>query len=491
MEELKKKIKETHHPNLPIIYELDIYGNIIYVSSSIKMILGYESEYFLKKEIIWQDLVHPEDFKRFNQNFKFLVQKKKEFFFAKYRIKDKAGNYRNVKESAFIKDSLSSTPIIIGTVQEIPFQSELNYRFKVYEGLFNYLMNYSLDAIFLCARTSEVVKANVSAAEMFGVESPSEFINSKPVEFSPEYQKNGIKSEELSIEYIEKAIKRGFYQFEWSSMKKSGELFDTFITIVPIKPNFLNIEVLILIRDVTYLKQTERKALLTYKHQALELLAGGFAHDYNNILSIMQGNLDLMNFSDSNNKEINKNIQQIQQGIIKAKNLTNRLFYFSKYGAPLKTADCIDDVLLETAKFIKVGCAVTIVVEIEEDLGKFKFDKIQISQVLQNLLLNSIQATKSSGKIKLIAQKCIISNNEIADLEAGKYVKISVIDNGSGIPPEILPKIFDPYFSTKSDGNGLGLSICQSIIKSHKGTLTVNSKVGEYTEFTFYLPLNK
>jgi CheY-like chemotaxis protein len=173
---------------------------------------------------------------------------------------------------------------------------------------------------------------------------------------------------------------------------------------------------------------------------------------------------------------------------MRARDLTQQLLTFSKGGAPIKKTASIDELLKDTTVFTLSGSNVKCKFSIPEDLWSVEIDEGQISQVINNLIINADQAMPEGGTISISAENVIIGAEDVLPLKEGRYLKIKIQDQGIGIPEEYLQKIFDPYFTTKQKGSGLGLTIAYSIIKNHKGYIAVKSKLGVGSKFSIYLP---
>jgi signal transduction histidine kinase len=168
--------------------------------------------------------------------------------------------------------------------------------------------------------------------------------------------------------------------------------------------------------------------------------------------------------------------------------LTQQLLTFAKGGNPILSTVEIGSLLKETADFALRGSNVSINYHISQELYPVAVDEGQINQVIHNLILNAVQAMPNGGEITVSAQNFLVGEREVLPLDKGQYVQISVSDQGQGISPEHIDKVFDPYFSTKPMGSGLGLTTTFSVIKRHKGYITVNSKLEVGTTFDIFLP---
>ena len=242
-------------------------------------------------------------------------------------------------------------------------------------------------------------------------------------------------------------------------------------------------------RDITEQLITEQELLKVQKLESVGVLAGGIAHDFNNILSAILGNLNI-SLLDANLKDETRTLlQNAEKASIRARGLTQQLLTFAKGGEPVKETASLGDVIQDSAQFILHGTNVACHFAIPDDLWLADIDKNQISQVIQNIVLNASQATPDSGLIQINCTNIDSPAQAKAALPRNKnYVKIEIKDNGIGIPADIIERIFDPYFSTKQEGSGLGMSITHSIITQHGGMITVESQPNVGTNFTIYIP---
>ncbi len=252
------------------------------------------------------------------------------------------------------------------------------------------------------------------------------------------------------------------------------------------------IGVVLVFRDMTDKKKTDEELLRISKLESIGLLAGGIAHDFNNLLSVILGNVSLARtFVGKDDDQVLIKCRNGERAILRAKDLTQQLLTFSKGGAPVKKMSSIKDILEESSRFVLAGSKARCDFDLNDSLHPVEIDECQISQVIGNLVINAQQAMTRGGTIRISADN-FVWNNKIAGhgipLQNGRYVRIRISDEGVGIPPDHLNKIFDPYFTTKEDGNGLGLAISYSIIKNHDGHVTVESIQGKGTTFTIYLP---
>jgi len=242
----------------------------------------------------------------------------------------------------------------------------------------------------------------------------------------------------------------------------------------------------LVLHDITEKFKLEKELLKMSKMESLGILAGGIAHDFNNLLTAIIGNIELLKSSDNNKEQLKDIYKNIEKAGNRAVNLTKQLMTFSKGGEPIKAVADIGETLKETSDFILSGTNIQSELNIDKNLWATEIDIGQISQVFNNLIINAIQAMPHGGKIKITAVNLPEIPPEIPLLQ-GKYIKISISDNGPGIPKKNLKKIFDPYFTTKKSGTGLGLASSYSIIQRHSGFIKPTSEKNQGTTFTIYL----
>ncbi|MEI6044582.1 MAG: histidine kinase N-terminal 7TM domain-containing protein [Chloroflexota bacterium] len=243
----------------------------------------------------------------------------------------------------------------------------------------------------------------------------------------------------------------------------------------------------LVVQDVTEKRRIAEERLKAHNLESLGILAGGIAHDFNNILTGIMGNLMLTKMRLPPTDEATVSLENAEKATLQAKVLTGHLLTFSSGGAPIKQVVRLEDLIRDTVSFVLHGSNVRGEFDVPETLWTAEVDQVQIKQVLQSLLLNALQAMPAGGKITLSANNLQLTEEVVALLEPGRYVRLVIQDEGYGIKAEDLPRIFDPYFTTKAGKSGLGLSICYSIIRQHKGQILLDSEPGKGTTVTLYL----
>lgn len=255
--------------------------------------------------------------------------------------------------------------------------------------------------------------------------------------------------------------------------------------------NGIIIGVILVFRDITQRKKMEEELLKAQKLESIGVLAGGIAHDFNNLLTAIMGNISLLKVSDFKDENARSRLLEADSACEKAKDLATQLLTFSKGGVSDSREPCsLEKVIRDTTNFAMSGSGLDLNFIVDKDIWPVEIDQGQITQVISNLLINASQAMTNEGKITIKLENTRASNENGVPLIGDKYVKTTVEDEGIGIPKEYLSKIFDPYFTTKQSGSGLGLATSYSIIKNHGGYIAVDSELHVGTKFYIYLPAN-
>ena len=282
------------------------------------------------------------------------------------------------------------------------------------------------------------------------------------------------------------------YSIEKRCLRKDGAIIHIILSTKCVRCSDGSVDYLVtLVQDISERKKMEEELRKLDKLESVGILAGGIAHDFNNMLTGILGNLSMAEMYVKPGDKIFDSIIRAKKASKNAGQLTQQLLTFSKGGAPIKETASISELIKDTARFALRGSRVRCDSSMPDNLWPVEIDKGQMSQVINNLIINANHAMPEGGIIKIDAENATISINDGLPLKGGKYVKISVKDAGIGIPGKYLSKIFDPYFTTKENGNGLGLATSFGIINKHGGYLTVDSEMGVGTTFYIYLPASE
>ncbi len=243
--------------------------------------------------------------------------------------------------------------------------------------------------------------------------------------------------------------------------------------------------------NLTRRKRIEDELIKMDRLESISILAGGIAHDFNNYLATVLGNITLAMMNDDDPIVVNRHLENIELATHRVKLLTNQLFTFAKGGAPLKRTVSLHDLISDSIQFAVAGSNVQCRSSLPEDLYLAEVDEGQITQVVCNIIINATQAMPTGGTIEVQGENVTLQGedeNGHIPLPDGNYSRVSITDEGPGIPENLLRRIFDPFFSTKEQGKGLGLATSYSIIRSHGGYIHAESPRGQGATFSIYLP---
>ena len=249
--------------------------------------------------------------------------------------------------------------------------------------------------------------------------------------------------------------------------------------------------VVLVFRDITERQRNEAERRKAETLEQLGLLAGGIAHDFNNLLTAIIGNISLASLLLPPDDEMGTRLNDAKNASMRARDLAQQLLTFARGGAPIKKTASIGKLIQDTVSFSLRGTHSRSEFLFGADLWPAEIDPGQISQVIANLVVNADQAMPNGGTLRVSCDNFSYDSDTtpaITDLLPGDYIRIAIRDEGTGIPEDCLKRIFDPYFTTKPKGNGLGLATTYSIIKNHNGLICVDSKVHYGSTFTLYLP---
>jgi PAS domain S-box-containing protein len=351
------------------------------------------------------------------------------------------------------------------------------------ENRFQALVESSFDVISIHNSEGKVVYAAGGTLRVLGY-FPDEFIGRTLVDF--------IYHEDLELagSVLVKLLQhpKEPTQFELRMIHKDG----SFRWVEGLVQNLLNDPnikgIIANFRDITERKRHEQEMLKSQRLESIGTLAGGIAHDFNNILTAILGNIELAALSSGLEESALKRLKQAEKAVNRAAELAQQLLTFAKGGAPLKTRILIPGLVRDSAGFVLRGANVTLECSAQQDLWPAEIDGSQIAQAIQSFVLNARQAMPSGGIVTITMQNILGKQEGVEGLKDAPYIKISIKDSGVGISKTDLPRIFDPYFTTKQSAAGLGLATSYSIIKKHEGWITVESELKKGSVFSVYLP---
>jgi len=246
--------------------------------------------------------------------------------------------------------------------------------------------------------------------------------------------------------------------------------------------------IVVILTDITERELLRNELIKMQKLESIGVLAGGIAHDFNNILTGIMGNLSYAQVLLEPGHRARAPLDSAEQASARAAELTRQLLTFARGGEPIKQATSVAALISESLSLMLRGSRVRGEAMVDPDVWAVEVDAGQISQVLNNIVINAVQAMPDGGALRIVAENATVGEDATPALAEGRYVRVRIVDTGCGVAPETLDRVFEPYFTTKESGSGLGLASAYSIVTRHGGAVSVESEVGRGTTFTLHLP---
>jgi PAS domain S-box-containing protein len=457
-------------------------GYLKHLNKAWGKVLGYTIEELTDKPFI--EFVHPDDRKATIQEFNKILAGGKTFHFEN-RYKCKNGDYKvlawnsNAIEDGTIYAAARDITELRNKERE---KENLIVALQKSEERYRTLFENATDIIQIVGPDGKLLDVNSSWSKAFGYSLEEARILNVFDLIDPDCQ------EECVINFNRALTEGTTGTVETTFKGKSGQKIilegSANCIFIEGKPSYVHC----IFRDITDKRRMENELIKMHKLESLGLLAGGIAHDFNNIFTALTGNLSLARMHVESGSKVHKRIKEAEKASFRARGLTQQLLTFSRGGDPIKQLTSITDLIRESSQFVLSGSNIKCEYDLPTNLWLVSVDEGQISQVLNNLIINADQAMPDGGTVTIHAENVHISSKGTHPLKGGDYVAVSVEDQGIGISEKHLTKVFDPYFSTKHEGHGLGLATAFSIIKKHGGLLEVESEIGKGAVFRFYLP---
>lgn len=438
-------------------------------------LLGYTAEELSRLK--WQDITPPEEIGPVSERISRLLEggESKARFVKRYLRKDGAVIWGDVSV-ALQRDESGKPTNFITSILDITASRKAEQE----NLLLTETIKASLNEIYIFdGKTLKFKFLNKGALANTGY-TPEEAAALTPLDLKPDFTPETFEALAAPLRRGEKGVQI----FETRHLRKDG-------TFYPVEVH-LQYEAgqgvfLAVINDITERRKAERMMAEMADMQRVEslgALAGGIAHDFNNMLTGIMANLSLLNarVTGEEDREI---IGESLEAARSARTLTNNLLAFSKGGKPVKKELCLRKMLADIFNLATRGAKAGRELKIAEDLWSVEGDETQLKQAINNLLVNSLQAMPDGGRLTLKAEN---TDGRAAGLPPGRYVSVTVSDTGVGIPKQYLRRIFEPYFTTKTHGHGLGLSMTWSVVSNHDGRVTAASEPGKGTSINVLLP---
>lgn len=460
------------------VWDCDLETREMFIASEFKETLGFADEEIPNHIDAWLERVHIEDLPGIEETMARIISGNARSFEVEHRMLTKDGEARwFISRGSAIRDTNGNSVRLIGTSTDVTDRKRTESAFRaIFEG--------SPEGMLLIDmaegdRKWSILDCNDRAARMHGF-ARNEVLG-RPMRMFLAAPPDAT-AEATTPARIRAA---GVVSGEALHARKDGSTF-----WCGFQQTILNINghdrLLVVGHDITERRRHEDERLQSSKLEALGQLAGGIAHDFNNVLTAITGNLSLLRMDLPADTPVKESLDAMDHASARARELAAQLLTFARGGVPIMRATSLADVVNATVHFSSHGSRSKVQVDVAPDLPLVEADEGQISLVLQNLLINAEQAMPDGGVIVVSLDR--VDDGDLFNPRASTHLRLRVKDTGHGIPEDIRGRIFDPYFSTKSEGSGLGLATAYSIIRQHHGSISVKSEVGSGTEFTILLP---
>jgi two-component system cell cycle sensor histidine kinase/response regulator CckA len=373
--------------------------------------------------------------------------------------------------------------LLFSIIHDITERKQAEERLRESEASYRNLFNSITDAIFIQDEKGRFLDVNKGTEDMYGYEREF-FLNKTPEQFSVA----GMYDRAAVAEAIRRAYDGESQMIDFWGVRSDGTAFPQEVRLMPATYRGRNV-VLAVSRDISERKRAEAELLRAQKLEAIGVLAGGIAHDFNNLLQGVFGFLTVAKLKIDQRDKAVFMLDKAERALQMSVNLTSQLLTFSKGGQPVKRTMSLVPVMENATRFALSGSRSDCRFALADDLWPVEADEGQIGQVIQNIVLNADQAMPSGGFVTIAA--CNVDRGTAPSPGVpgpGRWVKIAITDTGIGIPEEYIQRIFEPYFTTKKTGSGLGLATSYSIVKNHGGMIEVTSVVERGSCFTIWLP---
>jgi PAS domain S-box-containing protein len=370
--------------------------------------------------------------------------------------------------------------------RDVSSRREMEAALRINEEKYRALFDQAADGIYLHDHNGQIVAVNQAACEQSGY-SRQELLSRTIFDHLPPPGPDSPDADRDEITKIWSQWEPGDrVTMEVAHQRKDGTVQPVEVTTGVIRFSQERL-MLAVVRDLTARKAAEEQLRKMQKLEALGILAGGIAHDFNNLLSGIFGYIDLAAYR-TTDQAVAEYLSKAQATMSRAQALTQQLLTFAKGGAPVLRNEHLSPFLQDTVRFALSGSTVSCHFTLPDDLRPCRVDLNLLAQAIDNIVINAQQAMPDGGQIEVRARNVTLSTRNPLSLPEGRYVGVEVQDHGIGIPRENISRIFDPFYTTKPRGHGLGLSTSFSIVKRHQGSIDVTSETGLGTTISLYLP---
>jgi two-component system, cell cycle sensor histidine kinase and response regulator CckA len=483
-----------------LIWEWNIPDGSLQWFGAVDGMLGYEQSEFPRTIEAWEESIHPDDRDRVKTSLNLHIEKGTPYN-EEYLIRHKDGTYGIWSDRGDSVRNAKGTPVkMIGTSTDITRLRHDQEALKISEENYRTIFDTANDAIFIHdLEDGRILDVNRRMYEMYS------YTREEALKLDIEAVSEGKPpySQKYAAEKISAAKFKGPQLFEWKAKDKSGNIFwvevNLKLTVIGGKE-----VVIAIVRDIEERKKNEEDRLKLEKQlnqsqklESLGVLAGGIAHDFNNILMAILGNSELGLMHVSDGSPLRARFEAINKASLRASEICKQMLAYSGKGRFMIQTIDLTDVIREMMPMLEVSVSKNALLDysLADGLPLIEADRSQMQQIIMNLVINASEAIgEKSGVINIstgfieIDRKYLDEAQLENDLKEGNYVYLEIADTGCGIDSTTLSRIFDPFFSTKFTGRGLGLPAVHGIIRGHKGGIKIISEPGKGTIFRVMLP---
>ncbi|QSV46943.1 hybrid sensor histidine kinase/response regulator [Geobacter benzoatilyticus] len=477
----RQALNDSQH----ILYRLNVKkGCYDYIGPAFEKITGYRLAEFRKTSLEQlPEYFHPDDRQRIFGHIEETLRTRTGpavSFDLEYRLRKADGSYCWLHDSnTACFDEHGELECFFGSALDITEQKRAEELLRQSEERLRSIINANPEPQFLIDRDGTIIMGNQSLAKRLG-KSLDEVQGHNVAEFGPP------DLHECRMMQVEEVFRSGKPQV-FTDSRAGLELENHFYPIFDQEGMVSQLAILSI--DISERNMLQQQLLRTQKLESLGVLAGGIAHDFNNILTGVMGNISFAKMFLNDTHEAYGSLENAEKASKRAAELVKKLLIFAKGGQPVKKPVFVQNIIQSAMALFLSGTAVKGSVDMPHALPAVDGDEIQLCQAFDNIIVNAVQAMPAGGNLTVSGATVVLPAENSVGLSAGEYVKITFRDEGSGITEADQKKIFDPYFSTKASGLGLGLASTHAIIAKHDGQITVESAIGVGTAFTLYLPV--
>ncbi len=430
----------------------------------------------------WNSLCHPDDLRETEEVARACFRKERHHYIVESRMRHKQGHWLWILERGYISrwGADDRPELMSGTSIDITERKKTEVALQESETRYRDLFDKS-SAVKLVIDPADgrILEANAAACKFYGY-SLNEFLTLTVFDINSE-------PKDVVQRRMQEVTTRKTREFDFPHRMANGEIRDVHVHSGPVSVNGKQLLHSIIV-DVTEKKRAEEALQQMQRLESLGTLAGGIAHDFNNILTGIFGNVSLARLAIDVDQHAHRFLEAAEKSIHRASRLSTQLLTFARGGEPVKEMVDLKELLISVTCFDLTGSNVKPEFTFQAPIHEVCADRGQLQQVFSNLILNAAQSMPDGGVVVVSARNVVVSKHDFHRVPAGDYVLITIRDNGVGIPEELIKRVFEPYFTTKQTGHGLGLATTYSIVQKHRGHIEVASRPGSGTTFTILLP---